>query len=284
MSLLKSNGFISLLLRLTSLTAGALIILIFAFLVRESWPAFQLGFFKFFTDGTWNPGDGDFNMVPMIIGSLAVAMGAIVIAVPAGVGTAIYMDFYASPWGKRFMRSTIELLAGVPSVIFGFWGLTVIVPLLYQLSPPGANLLGGALVLAVMVVPTVAIFISNGVQSLPASWLIGAEALGLSTASTITKLVLPSIRGSIVSGILISLGRALGETMAVLMVCGNIIKVPTSIFDPIRTLTANIALEMAYALDQHRSALFLSGLLLLLMVFALMAVAQHRALRDSYAP
>jgi ABC-type molybdate transport system permease subunit len=163
----------------------------------------------------------------------------------------------------------ISLLAGIPSVVFGLWGLTVLVPLIGQWQPPGASLLAAVLILAMMTLPTVALTSRAALAATPPSLYQGAAMLGMSRHRILLGVLVPAARRGILGGVLLAIARALGETMAVLMVAGNVVQTPTSLFDPIRVLTANIALEMAYAVDQHRSSLFVSGLLLMAMVHTL---------------
>ena len=165
------------------------------------------------------------------------------------------------------------MLAGIPSVVYGLWGLTVLAPLIARWQPPGVSVLAGALVLALMVLPTVALTASSALAAVPASLLQGAAALGLSRRAVVLGVALPAARGGIVGGVLLAAARALGETMALLMVAGNVVQMPSGLFEPVRVLTANIALEMAYASGDHRAALFASGVLLTALVLALALTA-----------
>ena len=166
----------------------------------------------------------------------------------------------------------MELLSGVPSVVYGFWGLIVLVPWISTFAPPGASVLAGIIVLAIMVLPLVVLTVDTAFEQTPQKWLVAADALALQRWSKIWRIVLPHSLPSIFSGVTLQTGRALGETMAVLMVCGNIVQVPSSVFEPTRTLTANIALEMSYATDFHVNALFVSGLILFLMTVLIVMV------------
>lgn len=258
---------------------GAVVVLIAAFLLGESWPALgEIGPGRFLGDPSWHPaaegGEGTFNLVPMIAGTLLATAGAVLLAAPLGLASAVFCRLYAPPALGRPYRRLIELLAGIPSVVYGFWGLVVLVPLVARVRPPGASLLTGVLILALMVLPTVALTADAALESVPRRYLRGAAALGLGRWATLAGVALPAARSGVATGVILAAGRALGETMAVLMVCGNVVQVPASVFDPVRTLTANIALEMAYALGDHRSALFVSGLLLLALVSALVLAAE----------
>jgi phosphate transport system permease protein len=257
-----------------ALIAASVVLLILLFLIVESAPALvRISIVRFFTDPSWNPGEGMYNIAPMLSGTLYTAGGALLLATPLGIASALFIVFYAPPFAAHVYRRLVELLAGIPSVVFGFWGLTTLVPLINQLHPPGASLLAGVLVLALMILPTIALTAHAALAAVPVEYLRAAAALGLSRWGTISGVVLPSAKTGIVAGIMLGVGRAVGETMAVLMVTGNVPQHATGLFDPIRTLTANIALEMAYAMGDHRAALFVSGLALMLLIMALSSIA-----------
>lgn len=252
--------------------SGVILALICAFLMIESWSALtHVGLTRFFTDSGWYPTSGQFNLLPMLWGTLLATIGAMLIATPLGVLSAIFCHYYAPAAIAGIYRRLVELLAGIPSVVYGFWGLVVLVPMIRELHPPGPSLLAGVLILALMVLPTVALMADAALAGVPREYLRAAAALGLSRWRTASSVALPAARAGVFTGVVLSACRALGETMAVLMVCGNIVRTPDSLFDPIRTLTANIALEMAYALGDHRSALFVSGLVLLAIILGLLA-------------
>ena len=264
------------LLSVSAVLTSGLLVLILAFLAKESWPVLnKSGPAAFLAAGGWHPTEGAFGLVPMLAASAAMSALAILLAAPVGVASALFCRFYAPPALARLYRWAIILLAGIPSVVLGLWGLTAIVPLIILLSPPGTSLLAGSLILALMIVPTVALTAEAALAAIPKSYWAGAAALGLSREAVILGIALPAVRGSIFAGVLLAAVRALGETMAVLMVSGNVVQVPHSLLDPVRTLTANIALEMAYATGDHRSSLFVSGLVLTLMVLALAAAARR---------
>jgi len=170
------------------------------------------------------------------------------------------------------------LLAGIPSVVYGLWGLVVLAPIIRRWQPPGVSLLAGVMVLAIMILPTIALVMDTAIAAVPKPHLESAAALGLGRAATVFRVILPTAKVGILTALVLGAGRAIGETMAVLMVCGNVVQLPASVFDPVRTLTANIALEMAYATADHRAALFVSGLMLLGLIVGMVAVVQwlHR--------
>ena len=263
-------------LRALAALAGAITLLIVAFLILEAWPALQTpGLSHFLTDTSWFPVSTtpQFNLVPMVAGTLTATLGAMLLATPLGIAAGLFSRFYAPPAVATWFRRLLELLAGIPSVVYGFWGLVVLTPLIRQWAPPGQSLLAAILILSLMILPTIALLSETALRSVPRAYLQGAAALGLSRWATIRGVALPAARSGIMSSILLAAGRAIGETMAVLMVAGNIVKVPDSLFAPVRTLTANIALELGYALDGHRAALFVSGLILLALIVLLVSMS-----------
>ena len=254
--------------------AGLLLVLIVTFLIVESIPALRhLGISRLVLDSSWHPMEDAFNLFPMIVGTVLTTGGAILLAGPIGFCSALFCQWYAPPLLASLYARLIELLAGLPSVVFGFWGLVTLVPLINQWHPPGASLLAGMFILAMMILPTTSLLMRSSVAQVPVEYIRGAAALGLGRWGTIRHVVIPAAKSGLWTATLLATGRALGETMAVLMVCGNVVQMPASVFTPIRTLTANIALEMAYAVNVHRSALFASGVVLLFMVFLLVTVA-----------
>lgn len=263
-------------LRAVATLTGALVLLIIGFLVSESSAVLaRLGPSRFFADPSWHPTEALFDLTPMVVGTLAVTAGALLIAAPLGVLSAVFRQVYAPPAVARWYGRLIELLAGIPSVVYGLWGLTVLVPLIGRLHPPGPSLLAGALIVALMVLPTIALLSDAAIASVPQSQRQGAAALGLSRWGMARGVLLPAARPGVATGVLLGVGRAIGETMAVLMVCGNVVQLPDSVFAPVRTLTANIALEMGYALGDHRGALFVSGLVLMALVVGLVLAADR---------
>lgn len=280
MSPSRSDAILSAGLRLVALLAGAVALLIAAFLLLESLPALRrVGPVRFLTDRGWYPTRGLFDLTPMLAGSLLVTAGAVLLATPLGIATAVFCHHYAPPAVARVYRRLIELLAGIPSVVYGLWGLVALVPWVARLHPPGPSLLAGALVLALMILPTIALTADAALAAVPRDVLRAAAALGLSRSALVWGVVLPAARSGVATGVLLGVGRALGETMALLMVCGNQVQVPATPFDSVRTLTANIALEMAYATGDHRAALFVSGLFLFLLVVMLVVAARWLGVR-----
>ena len=262
------------LLRIASGVAAGLVLLILFFLLAESSPLLrEVQVVRFITDASWQPSEDAYNLAPMLSGTLFAAGGALILATPLGIASALFVAYYAPSPAAGIYRRLIELLAGIPSVVYGFWALTTLVPLINELHPPGASLLAGMLVLTLMILPTVALTAHAAFLAVPDEYLRGAAALGMSRWSIIRGVVLPAARMGVTAGIILAAGRAIGETMAVLMVTGNVVQHASTVYDPIRTLAANIALEMPYALGDHRAALFVSGLALMLLVIALWSTA-----------
>jgi phosphate transport system permease protein len=250
--------------------AGGITLLIVIYLMLGSLPALRaVGPLRFLADPSWSPVHGAYNLAPMLAGTLAVTAGAVLLATPLAVASAAFGRFYIRGPLSRVHRRLLETLAGIPSVVFGLWGLMVLVPAIARVGPPGPSVLAGMLVLALMILPTIALVADAALGAVPGEPLRGAAAVGLSRWAIVRSIALPAARPGIAVGVLLGTGRALGETMAVVMVMGNVVQVPESLLAPARTLTANIALEMAYATDAHRSALFVSGLVLALLTIGL---------------
>lgn len=258
-----------------ALVSGAIVLLIVLFLIWETLPILQsVGLNRFFTDPDWHPTSEEFNLLPMLWGTLLVTVGAVLMATPLGILSAIFCHYYAPAAIASLYRRLIELLAGIPSVVYGFWGLVVLVPIIGRIQPPGASLLTGILILTLMILPTITLVADSSLASVPPDYLRGCAAMGLGRWATVRGVVFPTVKSGLLTGVILGTGRAIGETMAVLMVCGNVVQIPLSIFEPVRTLTANIALEMAYAVGNHRAALFVSGLVLMAMVVTLVVAAE----------
>lgn len=271
----STDDFLCWFLRGLAGVAGTIVILIVTFLIMEALPVLQgIGLLRFFTDPSWHPAEGFYNLTPMLWGTVFAMAGSVLIATPLGILSAVFCHYYAPVSLGKLYRRLIELLAGIPSVVYGFWGLVVLVPMIGEIHPPGQSLLAGILILTIMILPTIALMADASLANVPQQYLRGAAALGLPRWATIRGVVFPAAKSGLFTGVILETGRAIGETMAILMVCGNAVQTPSSLFDPIRTLTANIALEMAYALGDHRAALFVSGLVLMAMIVALAIAAE----------
>ncbi|MCL7419686.1 MAG: phosphate ABC transporter permease subunit PstC [Methylobacter sp.] len=275
MSLSRTDKQLAALLRSCALLAAVIVLLILLFLVKESWPVLRhVALTRFITDASWHPVEGLYQLTPVLSATLYSTLGAVVLAAPLGIASALFSRYYAPSLLAGFYRRLIELLAGIPSVVYGFWGLTTLAPLIGRLHPPGVSLLTAILVLTLMILPTVALTVDAALAAVPVAYVRGAAALGLSRWGLISGVALPAARSGLAAGIMLAAARAIGETMAVLMVAGNVVRQPYNLFDSVRTLTANIALEMAYATGEHRAALFVSGLVLMAMVLVFVGTAE----------
>lgn len=248
-----------------SIAAVALICL---FLLANGVPAMaKIGLPEFLFGMTWRPANDLFGIFPMIVGSLYVTAGAIVVGVPGGLLTAVYLSRFARGRVGSFLRSGVELLAGIPSVVYGFFGLVIIVPFVRLLGPgTGLSVLAASLILGIMILPTIITVAQSALDAVPARYYEGALALGVDHEHAVFKVVVPAAASGIMAAIVLGLGRAIGETMAVVMVAGNMPIIPDSLLSGVRTMTANIVLEMGYAADLHREALIATGVVLFVFV------------------
>lgn len=259
---------------LTSAVIGIVSLAIIAyFIFQESIPAFaEVGVSGIVLGQNWLP-PALYGVATMIVASIVSTIGAVVVGVPIGVLTAIFIAEVAPKKLADIIRPAVELLAGIPSVVYGFFGLVIIVPLIQQIFdvPAGNTILAGIIVLGVMILPTVITVSETSIRAVPRAYKEGSLALGASKIYTIFKLLVPAARSGIMTGVILGIGRALGETMAIIMVMGNAPAMPGSILDSARTLTANIAIEMSYASGVHANALYATGVVLLVFIMILNA-------------
>ena len=247
--------------------------LICIFLFANGIPAMkEIGFGKFLTGQMWRPKNQIFGIFPMIIGSLYVTAGAILFGVPVGILTSVFMAHYCPKKIYRLLKAATELLAGIPSVVYGFFGLVVLVPWIREMGRGlgfggnGSSILTASLLLGMMILPTIIGVTESAIRAVPAQYYEGAVALGATHERAIFRVILPAAKSGVVAGIVLGIGRAIGETMAVIMVAGNQARMPAGIFRGIRTLTANIVIEMGYATDLHREALIATGVVLFVFI------------------
>jgi phosphate transport system permease protein len=246
----------------------------------------QIGLWEFLTSTTWSPTSNppQFGILPMIVGSLWLTIGSLVIGVPLGLAVAIFMVELAPARLAAVMRPAIQLLAGIPSVIYGFIGLTLLAPLIRtSLGGPGLSVLTGAIILGIMILPSVIAISEDAMRAVPESIRAGAFALGATHWQVISGIVVPTARSGIVAGVILGMGRALGETMAVIMMIGNALDIPVSPLDSATTLTSNIGLELAYASGQHREALFATGVVLFILIMILNGIATAVVRRPTFS-
>jgi phosphate transport system permease protein len=256
--------------------------LICLFLFVNGIPAMgKIGFLRFFTGTLWKPGSGSYGIAPMILGSLYVTAGAITVGVPLGVLCAVFMARFCPARLHSVMSPAVTLLAGIPSVVYGFFGLVVLVPALRFLGAGnGKSILTAAILLGMMILPTIISVSEAAIRAVPESYYEGALALGASHEEAVFFVVFPAAGSGIMAGVILGIGRSIGETMAVIMVAGNQAVVPKSLFQGVRTLTANIVLEMGYAADLHREALIAVAAVLfvfILLINLLFAAAKRKA-------
>lgn len=256
---------------LLAFSSVLILLLITVFIFREGLPIFfKEGIRGFLLGVTWSPLEGKFGILPMIAGSLWVTAGALIFGVPLGLGCAIFLSEFASRRLSNLLKPGIELLAGIPSVVYGFIGVIVLVPLIRtRFGGSGFSVLAGSVILGVMILPTIISISIDALRAVPPAYREGSLALGANRWQTIYMVILPAARSGIITAIILGLGRAVGETMAVIMVAGNATSFPHSPMDSFRTLTTNIALELGYAVGDHRQALFATGIVLFIFIMFL---------------
>lgn len=230
----------------------------------------KIGVFKFLLGTEWSPSKGIYGILPMIIGSIYVTAGAAVVGVPIGILTAVFMVYYCPAPIYKIVKPAIDLLAGIPSIVYGFFGLVVIVPVIQDLlGTSGKGVLTASILLGLMILPTIISTAESSLRAAPDMYYEGALALGATKERSIFGAVFPAARSGILSGVILGIGRAIGETMAVVIVAGNQAVIPKSLTDGVRTLTANIVLEMAYAAELHREALIATAVVLFVFILAI---------------
>ncbi|EAI6142725.1 phosphate ABC transporter permease subunit PstC [Campylobacter upsaliensis] len=245
------------------------VLMICFFLFANAIPTItQIGLFDFIFGLDWYPTEEIFGIFPMIVGSIYVTALAILIGVPLGVLSAIYLSRFASKKEQKYILPSVELLGAIPSVVYGFFGLVVIVPLLATTFSgiPGKSVLAAALILSIMILPTIILVSKAAIDALPQSYYEGALALGASKERSVFFALIPAAKSGILASIILGVGRAIGEAMAVIMVAGNQALIPTSVLEGVRTLTTNIVLEMGYAQDLHREVLIANAVVLFVFI------------------
>ena len=254
---------------LTALISIAAVILICIFLFASGIPAIkEIGVFKFLLGTSWKPANNLYGILPMIVGSLYVTAGALIIGVPVGILTAVFMARFAPKSIYAPLKAAVNLMAGIPSVVYGFFGLVVLVPFIREaFGGRGMSVLTASILLGLMILPTIISVSETSIRAVPESYYEGGLALGASHERSVFFTVLPAAKSGIFAGVVLGIGRAVGETMAVMMVAGNQAVLPNSMLSGVRTLTTNIVLEMGYSTDLHREALI--GTAVVLFVFIL---------------
>jgi phosphate transport system permease protein len=274
------------LIRVAGLSAIFFVILIFLFLMREGAPAFWETAPGNFFGERWYPNEDLFGTLPLIMGSLLVTLGAVVIALPLGLATAVFIRELAPDWLREILKPLVEILAGIPSVVLGFLGMVAVSPLVREWLnvPTGLTAFTGSLMLAYMSLPTIISVADDAIDAVPKAHRDGALALGATHWQTIWRVVLPAARSGVIIAVMLGIGRAIGETMAVMMVTGNAARIPSewnALFLPARTMTATIAAEMGEVAQgsTHYHVLFAVGILLFAVTFAINAIASIVVIR-----
>ena len=244
------------------------VIMICLFMFANGVPAMaEIGLKEFLLGDKWIPNQNIYGIFPMIIGSIYVTAGAIIIGVPIGLLCAVYMAHFSSSKIYKIMKPAVELLAGIPSIVYGFFGLMVIVPIMQNMfGGSGKGVLTASILLGIMILPTIISVAETNIRAVPESYYEGALALGDTHERAVFKVVVPAAKSGILAGVILGIGRAIGETMAVIMIAGNQPIIPDSIISGVRTMTANIVLEMGYATDLHREALIATGVVLFVFI------------------
>ena len=252
--------------------------LICIFLFANGIPAMsEIGIFDFLLGEEWRPSNNIYGILPMIMGSIYVTAGAIVIGVPIGIFTSVFMAHYCPKKIYPFLKSATELLAGIPSVVYGFFGLVVIVPMIRNYTAAqgiggnGQTMLTASIILGIMILPTIIGVTESAMRSVPDQYYEGSLALGATKERTIFRIVIPAAKSGVIAGIVLGIGRAIGETMAVIMVAGNQPRMPQGILEGVRTMTTNIVMEMGYAADLHREALIATAVVLFVFILIINA-------------
>lgn len=267
---------------LTACISILAVVLICVFLFANGIPGMvKIGVWDFLSGEKWKPGNEIFGILPFILGSIYVTAGALIVGVPAGMLTAIFMSRFASQKIAKVMRPAVSLLAGIPSVVYGFFGLVVLVPLVRELfGGTGSSLLTACVLLGIMILPTIITVSESALNAVPSSYYEGALALGATHERSVFHVVLPAAKSGVMAAIILGIGRAIGEATAVMMVAGNRTSMPKSLLTGARTLTSNIVMEMGYAVDLHREALIATGVVLfvfILLINVLTSILKRRS-------
>lgn len=264
------ENFMNAVFFLSALTSILAVLLICVFLFANGIPAMQeIGLGNFLLGKEWSPSDipALYGIFPMILGSLYITARAIIIGVPVGIFTSVFMAKVCPKKLYKILKPATELLAGIPSVVYGFFGIVIIVPLVRELfGGKGSSILSASILLGIMILPTVIGISESAIRAVPDAYYEGALALGASHYRSVFFAVLPAAKSGILAAVVLGIGRAIGETMAVIMVAGNQARMPNGILKGVRTLTANIVLEMGYAADLHREALIATGVVLFVFI------------------
>ena len=265
----------------TALVSILAVVLICLFLFANGIPGMtKIGVWDFLSGEKWKPGQKIFGILPFILGSVYVTSGALVVGVPAGLMTALFLSRFASKRAAKLLRPAVQLLAGIPSVVYGFFGLVVLVPLVREtFGGTGSSLLTASMLLGMMILPTIITVAESALNAVPAAYYEGALALGATHERSVFHVVLSAAKSGVMAGVILGIGRAIGEATAVMMVAGNRTSMPKGLLKGVRTLTSNIVIEMGYAADLHREALIATAVVLfgfILMINVLTSILKRR--------
>ena len=247
------------------------------FIFKEGLPLiFKVGIVNFLTEKNWSPSNNEFGILPMVLSSVWITLGALVIGVPTGISCAVFLAEIIGDKTRKILKPAIELLAGIPSVVYGFMGVVILVPFIREtFGGPGFSLLAGSIILGIMILPTIISISTDSLKAVPNSFREASISMGATRWQTTIFVTLRAARTGILASVILGMGRAIGETMAVIMVAGNALNIPRSLLSPIRPLTSNIALEMGYATGDHQKALFATGIVLFVFIMVLNITATY---------
>lgn len=264
----KKEKIMEVLFFLTACVSVVAVALICIFLFANGFPAmFEIGIGDFILGTKWKPGNDLYGIFPMILGSIYVTVGAIIVGVPVGILMAIFMSHFCPEKLHGILKPIVDLLAGIPSIVYGFFGLVVLVPFIRDhFAGNGNSILTASILLGIMILPTIIGVAESALRAVPESYYEGALALGATHERSVFTVVLPAAKSAVMAGVILGVGRAIGETMAVMMVAGNQARIPDSIFKGVRTMTSNIVIEMGYAAGLHREALIATGVVLFVFI------------------
>jgi len=265
----------------TALVSILAVALICVFLFVNGIPGMtKIGAWDFLSGEKWKPGQEVFGILPFILGSVYVTAGALVVGVPAGLLTALFLSRFSSKRMAKLLRPAVQLLAGIPSVVYGFFGLVVLVPLVREVfGGTGSSLLTASVLLGMMILPTIITVAESALNAVPAAYYEGALALGATHERSVFHVILPAAKSGVMAGVILGIGRAIGEATAVMMVAGNRTSMPQGLLKGVRTLTSNIVIEMGYATDLHREALIATAVVLfvfILLINVLTSILKRR--------
>ena len=277
MSRWNEEFFIEKGLLLTAVSSIIIITLIIVFIFKEGLPAIQsYGFINFIFGMDWAPSSGQYGVFPMIIGSLGITALSLLMAVPLGILCAIFLAEVAPARMRKILNPTIQTLAGIPSVVYGFFGLILLVPFMrIHFGGTGFSMFTASIILTIMILPIIVSVSEDAIRSIPQEYKEASLALGATHWQTIKNVIFQAAIPGVITSVILGMGRAIGETLAIIMVAGNVVQIPGSIMDPVRALTSNIAIEMGYATGIHYNALFATGIVLIFMIIILLVLANY---------